>query len=79
MEKRQVHRVAAFMTDSGEWMEYALLNSDEVIELGLILKAAKADRAVLSFTIIPVVPGAMSLPELKLTLPRSLAPYLKRS
>jgi len=79
VEKRQVHRVAAQLAPGEEWMEYALLNSDEVIELGLILKAAKEDRTVLSFTIVPVVPNAMSLAELKLTLPRSLAPYLKRS
>lgn len=79
MEKRQVHQVMAMLPDTGEWKEYALLNSDEVIELGLILKAAKQDQAVLSFSITPVVPGAMSLAELKLTIPRSLAPYLKRS
>lgn len=59
-----------------EWVDYALLTKDEVLDLGLILSKMKKSGTIGDFTVVHVHANAMGLGETLARFPKELQPHI---
>lgn len=62
--------------EAPEWVDYALLTKDEVLDLGLILTKMRDNRTITSFALVHVHANAIGLAEALARLPKELQPYI---